>query len=58
MRADLVCDERKPSRKWQRGSGAFDFVMEDERYEAIKRDVRSVMMRSWAVCEARCEREA
>ena len=25
-------------------AGAFDFVMEDERYETIKRDVRSVMM--------------
>ena len=25
-------------------AGAFDFVMEEERYEAIKRDVRSVMM--------------
>ena len=33
-------------------AGAFDFVMEDERYEAIKRDVRSVMMPKLGCMEA------
>ena len=38
-------------------AGAFDFVMDDERYQAIERSVRSVIMPKLA-CRRRCEHDS